>query len=237
MRGLTEIRNLTPHAITIAMREDNPLELASEGVARVEETFEKGYYFAGGLEVQRVNRGKVVGLPDVRAGVLLVVSRVVLDWFHHNDNVGGDGVTGRGAHDLVAPGKLTRNSEGQIVGCEGLICNTNLDLIEGFLQRDVVITDKHSLVIDEASGLLAVSHSPCAWDNALHKATLILRDLPSGASGRELDQAEQKILALGSEALRIQPIGVYPRKRADHLGRWPAEDPDPVQAEAPAQAE
>lgn len=105
-----EIVNLTPHEVTIAMWEDNPITLKSEGVARVEEKNKHLHFLRGGLGINQLAYGEVTGLPPSRPACLFLVSRIVMAALPERD-------------DLVAPGDLTRDPQGRIVGCQNLVCN------------------------------------------------------------------------------------------------------------------
>lgn len=102
-----EIVNLTPHIINIhaegGIRVDVPPsgEVARVATSRVQ-TGE-----VNGLPLFTTNFGEVTGLPDARAGVILIVSGLV-----------GGVVRERG--DVFSPGELVRGPDGQPVGCRGL---------------------------------------------------------------------------------------------------------------------
>lgn len=116
-----EIVNLTPHDVTIAMWEDNPITLKSEGLARVEEKNEHLHFLHGGLEINRLAYGEVTGLPPSRDACLFLVSRIVMSACQDRA-------------DLVAPGDLTRDAQGKITGCNNLVCNVpllNVPMLDG----------------------------------------------------------------------------------------------------------
>ena len=102
------IKNLTPHAITVLGPSGETLAVLppSGSVARVSTARE----IAGelqGIPVYRTTYGAVTGLPEQQDGVALVVSAMVRT-----------AVPGR--RDVYSPGELVRGTDGQPVGCRGL---------------------------------------------------------------------------------------------------------------------
>lgn len=109
---MNKIINMTPHPVMVVNAEGEllvtlPAYLAAPRVVinslnKAVETFvtEGGDIFS--VEVEDVSVGEVQGLPEQQEGVVLVVSSMVLD----NSN----------RSDLIAPGQLARNEQGQIFG-------------------------------------------------------------------------------------------------------------------------
>lgn len=97
--------NLTPHAITDAL---TGVTFPPSGeVARVAATFTP-VGSADGVQLFRRTFGEVTGLPDSRDGVLLIVSALVA-------------AAAIERADLISPGELVRNSDGQPIGCKGFV--------------------------------------------------------------------------------------------------------------------
>jgi hypothetical protein len=108
------IRNLTPHAVTVCGGDGKPLQTIqpSGQVARVSmaTTPDTELTLATGLPVVTVKPGQVTGLPDPQAGVMLLVSMAVRVAVPHR-------------RDVLSPGELVRGADGQPVGCRGLVGN------------------------------------------------------------------------------------------------------------------
>ena len=104
--------NLTPHAIHLIDFNNQMTTFPPDGtVARVSMTSEVVCnYFGQGIEIITQKPGPVVGLPDVCQGVIWIVSAMV-----------------RSAYparlDLVSPGDLVRDDQGNIVGCRNFVMN------------------------------------------------------------------------------------------------------------------
>lgn len=101
------ILNLTPHKINIFDEEKSPIiSLESNGVARCTTTKVKEAE-VNGIPVFRTEYGAIIGLPEQRDGVTIIVSLLVRQAAPERD-------------DLVSPGELLRDEKGQPVGCIGL---------------------------------------------------------------------------------------------------------------------
>lgn len=97
--------NITPHAITDAITGTSfP---PSGDVARVVATFAPAGE-SGGVQLFRRTFGEVTGLPPETAGVMFIVSALVATAAPHRV-------------DLVSPGELVRNADGQPIGCKGFV--------------------------------------------------------------------------------------------------------------------
>ena len=103
--------NLTPHRITV-VRDDKSIALdlpPSGDVARIN----VDYYVdavVDGIPIYRADVGDPVDVPDPVDGQTLVVSGMVRS-----------AMPQRG--DLVSPGQLVRDDDGNPVGCRGFIAN------------------------------------------------------------------------------------------------------------------
>lgn len=115
--SIQHIVNLTPHAVTICLMENNAITLPSEGEARVEEDNPCIHYLPDGLVVRQLSYGDIVGLPEPKPKTIYLVSRIVLQAAF---------ISQQERRDLVAPGKLLRDKEGKIVAMEDLVVLTGL---------------------------------------------------------------------------------------------------------------
>lgn len=98
------IVNLTPH--TVNEVETNSKFQPSGKVARVSTQYiQQGD--VDGIPLFVVKYGEVEGLPEPEEGTMYVVSSLVLEAM-------------RGVRtDLIAPGELVRDEQGQPIGCKG----------------------------------------------------------------------------------------------------------------------
>ena len=106
---MKQILNLTPHTLVVGGN-----EIKSAGVARVSETSELVRTEAtpyGEIPVFRTTFGHVIDLPEEREDTLLVVSAITARAaMQENPN----------RRDIFVPGKQIRDTEGRIIGCEGI---------------------------------------------------------------------------------------------------------------------
>jgi hypothetical protein len=107
------IVNLTPHTITI-INHKGKMVVESTGLARVStERTIVGHITAGSpgnpflVPVYETLYGDVEGLPDPEGSTIYVVSGMVRAALSER-------------MDVMAPGALVRDSEGRVIGCEGL---------------------------------------------------------------------------------------------------------------------
>lgn len=100
--------NLTPHAVTIAGVTFEPTGL----VARCVE-YPELITRIGGIPIMQVGYGQAENLPPVTDKILIVSAMVRMAYPERID--------------LVSPGALVRNAQGQIIGCEYLIANKRPD--------------------------------------------------------------------------------------------------------------
>lgn len=110
----TIYRNLTPHALSVKALDGATVVIPpdSRGAARVVyDRFPPEQTNIAGHEVQISVAGsprEIVGLPEPEEDVILIVARAVSD----------AAPPSRG--DLVSPGKLIRDEDGTVIGCDGL---------------------------------------------------------------------------------------------------------------------
>lgn len=107
-----EFVNCTPHAVNIKCEDGSTLTVNPSGnSARVAEII-KPVSIPGVENIKVVkttfDTSKIYELPEPKEGVLYIVSRITLDALNGIRN------------DLVSPGKLLRDENGNIVGCDGL---------------------------------------------------------------------------------------------------------------------
>ena len=107
--------NLTPHPITLLDQNDQPLfTVESTGVARVSsQTTTVGTYAVNGFEIPHTHTvyGQIEGLPDPLAGVVFIVSGMIISALDQ-----------QGIHrdDVVVPGLQVRDEQGRVIGCRSL---------------------------------------------------------------------------------------------------------------------
>jgi hypothetical protein len=98
--------NLTPHVLHIRRTDGTVLTLPPSGpVARVA-TKTVPLTLVDGILVSRAAFGPVTDLPDPAPHTLYIVSTLVAQAAHRDD--------------VVAPGELIRDADGQPVACDGL---------------------------------------------------------------------------------------------------------------------
>jgi hypothetical protein len=110
---MTSLKNLTSHAITVFAADGKTLiitvppsgELARVGISRVD----IGVPIEG-IPVYVGTYGAVTGLPAIALGTIYLVSAMVRQ-----------AVPSR--RDVLSPGELIRNADGQPIGCRGLEAN------------------------------------------------------------------------------------------------------------------
>ena len=102
--------NLTPHAIHLIDANNNMTTFPPDGtVARVSTSSMPAYNF-NGIDVVRQVTGPVVALPKCALGVIWIVSAMVR-------------MARPDRHDLVSPGDLVRDDQGNIIGCRNFVMN------------------------------------------------------------------------------------------------------------------
>lgn len=110
----TIYRNLTPHALYIRTTDGDYVTIDPDerGAARViynrlppEQTTIDGHEIA--VAVAGPVR-EIIGLPEAEEGVVLIVAKAVCD------------AAPRHRGDLMSPGRLLRDEDGTVIGCDGL---------------------------------------------------------------------------------------------------------------------
>nr|DAM67600.1 MAG TPA: hypothetical protein [Caudoviricetes sp.] len=109
------LKNLTPHEVKIYKLNGTTCDLdvvieASESVARVACEYIKVDKKVDGIDLYCPVFSEVTGLFDYEEGTYLLVSAMVREALPLRN-------------DLVSPGQLLRNDEGQVIGCLGLVGN------------------------------------------------------------------------------------------------------------------
>ena len=104
-----DIVNLTPHAITIVLPNEQFTIPPSGQVARVAQT-SAPVTVADGIPLVKVEYGPVEGLPPVEATTLYIVSAIVR-------------MAMPARLDIASPGDLVRDASGQPIGCRNLVVN------------------------------------------------------------------------------------------------------------------
>jgi hypothetical protein len=111
--------NLTPHALNIKKADGQVLTIEPSGnVARVNnKMILDGWLWAqgpdrpqDGIEIFYSEYGDIDGLPPQKEGTIYIVSGMVL--------AAVNGTITR--PDVFAPGRLIRDEEGRVIGCQGL---------------------------------------------------------------------------------------------------------------------
>lgn len=105
--------NLTPHPLNVKIMGGEYVTIPPSGdVARViYDRFPPEQVRIDGHEISVSVAGaprEIIGLPDPEPGVVLIVAKAVSD----------AAPAYRG--DLMSPGKLIRNEDGTVIGCDGL---------------------------------------------------------------------------------------------------------------------
>jgi len=108
----TEIKNLTPHAVTLMTDTGNIVTIQPSGiVARVAVKRETvGSLPAIGVPITRAVFGDPVGVPEPQEGVYLIVSAMVRNALPDRT-------------DLLSPGDLVRDDSGRVIACSNLDTN------------------------------------------------------------------------------------------------------------------
>lgn len=106
--------NLTPHALYVKDMSGEYITILpdAEGPARViYDRLPPEQVRIGGSEVAVAVAGlvrEIVGLPEPQPDIVFIVAKAVAD----------AAPASRG--DLMSPGRLLRNAEGKVIGCDGL---------------------------------------------------------------------------------------------------------------------
>ena len=104
------LKNFTPHNVVIVINESTKIVIPSDGIARVTET----KTVAPSIDVDGVivetfisAFGEVENLPPQEEGVMVIVSAMAAD-------------AAKDRNDLLVPGELVRDNDGNIIGCKSL---------------------------------------------------------------------------------------------------------------------
>ena len=109
----TRYINLTPHALQVKSLDGEMITILpdAEGPARViYDHLPPEQVTIGGSEVAVAVAGpvkEIIGLPEPQPDMVFVVAKAV-----------SDAAPNRG--DLMSPGRLLRDAEGKVIGCDGL---------------------------------------------------------------------------------------------------------------------
>lgn len=111
------LKNLTPHEVKIFKLNGTVPDLdvvieVGEEVARVSCEYVKVDKRVDGIDMYRTVFGQVTGLPDYEEGTYLLVSAMVREALPLRK-------------DLVSPGQLLRDNDGNVIGCLGFVGNFN----------------------------------------------------------------------------------------------------------------
>lgn len=109
------LKNLTPHEVKIYKLNGTTPDLdvvieAGETIARVSCEYIKVDKKVDGIDLYRPVFGEVTGLPEYEKDVYLLVSTMVREALPLRS-------------DLVSPGQLLRDDDGNVIGCLGLVGN------------------------------------------------------------------------------------------------------------------
>ncbi len=99
--------NLTPHTVIIIKSDGSILSLEPAPRAARCAQQEQVIDSIDGIPVSRVQMGAVENLPARQQGVTYIVSHIVLQACPERS-------------DLVKPGELVRNEQGEVIGCKCL---------------------------------------------------------------------------------------------------------------------
>lgn len=98
--------NLTPHEVKI-IQKDRVICIPPSGIVARCKQEERPVGEVEGVRVVKLSMGELVNLPPERAGVIYIVSHIVLQQAMQRQ-------------DLLKPGELVRNEAGEIIGCQSL---------------------------------------------------------------------------------------------------------------------
>ena len=104
-----KLKNFTPHNVVIVMNEST-IVIPSDGIARVTEakTVTPSIDVDGVIiETFKSSFGEVENLPPQEDGVMVIVSAMAAD-------------AAKDRNDLLVPGELVRDNDGNIIGCKSL---------------------------------------------------------------------------------------------------------------------
>mgnify|MGYP000491132453 FL=1 len=105
-----KLKNFTPHNVVIVINESTKIVIPSDGIARVTETKTATPSIdVDGviIETFKSSFGEVENLPPQEEGVMVIVSAMAAD-------------AAKDRNDLLVPGELVRDNDGNIIGCKSL---------------------------------------------------------------------------------------------------------------------
>ena len=105
-----KLKNFTPHNVVIVMNETTKIVIPSDGIARVTETKTATPSIdVDGVVIEtfKSSFGEVENLPPQEDGVMVIVSAMAAD-------------AAKDRNDLLVPGELVRDNDGNIIGCKSL---------------------------------------------------------------------------------------------------------------------
>ena len=105
-----KLKNFTPHNVVIVMNESTKIVIPSDGIARVTETktVTPSIDVDGVIiETFKADFGEVENLPPQEDGVMVIVSAMAAS-------------AAKDRNDLLVPGELVRDNDGNIIGCKSL---------------------------------------------------------------------------------------------------------------------
>lgn len=103
---LINLVNLTPHAVNFITADGVQVNVAPEGIIARLEQHDVFSRWIGRIPVYKTEYGQVQNLPDPQPDTIYIVSGMVLSQVPERE-------------DVLAPGALIRNDEGQVIGAGG----------------------------------------------------------------------------------------------------------------------
>ena len=104
------LKNFTPHNVVIVINVSTKIVIPSDGIARVTETKTATPSIdVDGVVIETFvsTFGEVENLPPQEDGVMVIVSAMVAS-------------AAKDRNDLLVPGELVRDNDGNIIGCKSL---------------------------------------------------------------------------------------------------------------------
>lgn len=102
-----EFVNLTPHALNIKDMEGKIITIEPYGLIARVSTEQVQVGEINGTAIYKTQFGDIVDLPEPKEGIIYIVSKITQS-------------AAKERTDLLSPGNLSRDDEGNIIGCEGL---------------------------------------------------------------------------------------------------------------------
>ena len=159
--------NLTPHAITIPTDMGNYEIQPSGEVARMEQHYNPHLLITTDdvhrISIETVRQGAIVGLPEPQPSTFYIVSSVVAQQANRRD--------------VVSPGRLLRDDNGNVIGCEGLLVpETAINIQAGSNTAEILRMDGQGMKQKHIADALGIT--PQAVSDALkrHKQNTTFTD-------------------------------------------------------------